>query len=50
MTELRRLIEETRKGSTNMRSRMFEDILYHFNDAPNVHGKPESRYEILIMQ
>ena len=42
-SELRKFVEETRKGTTNMRSRMFEDILYHFNEAPNVHGRPESR-------
>lgn len=43
MYDLRKLVEETRKGTTNMRSRMFEDMMYHFNDAPNIHGKPESR-------
>lgn len=40
--DLRKLIEETRKGTSNMRSRMFQDIIYFFNDAPNIHGKPES--------
>jgi hypothetical protein len=43
MYDLRKLIEETRKGTTNMRSRMFEDMIYYFNDAPNIHGKPEAR-------
>jgi hypothetical protein len=43
MCDLRKLIEETRKGTTNMRSRMFEDMIYYFNDAPNIHGKPEAR-------
>lgn len=41
MRDLRKLIEETRRGKTAFRSRMFNDIVYFFNESPNIHGLPE---------
>ena len=43
IADLRKLIEETRRGTTNYRSRMFGDMMFYFNDAPNLHGRPEAR-------
>ncbi len=34
-------MEETKRGKTSFRSRMYNDILYFFNEAPNVNGLPE---------
>jgi hypothetical protein len=39
---MRKLIEETRRGPSTFRSRVFQDMIFAFNDAPNIHGKPES--------
>ena len=41
LRELRKLIEETRRGKTSFRSRMFNDVMYFFNDAPNPHDLPD---------
>jgi hypothetical protein len=41
LRDLRKLIEETRRGKTAFRSRMFNDIVYFFNEAPNIHSLPE---------
>ena len=41
LRDVRKLIEETRRGKTSFRSRLYNDVMYFFNDAPNIHGMSE---------